>query len=177
MSNTADFAQDFIARARTGNRVSVSLKRSHMEGFLKVLARHSVAVADICLSQLDPELRQIVLTLFFSTAAGSKSVAASSRRTKAEDFTPSRRVLARALTALASSSQRPLASTRAANTGSNSAHQVRQRFAVAIAHEEIARVGSDRERLLLQPEELLVHRAKDSPCARWLRRGGTGSTT
>jgi hypothetical protein len=71
MSNTADFAQDFIARARTGNRVSVSLKRSHMEGFLKVLARHSVAVADICLSQLDPELRQIVLTLFFSTAAGA----------------------------------------------------------------------------------------------------------
>ena len=35
--------------------------------------------------------------------------------------------------------------------------QVRERLAMALAHEQVARIGRDRERLLLQPEELRVH--------------------
>ena len=43
--------------------------------------------------------------------------------------------------------------------------QVRQRFAVALAHEQEARVGSDRERLSLQTEIRRVHADEDSPAS------------
>src|SRR4030095_1659517 len=49
-----------------------------------------------------------------------------------------------------------------------SVHQVRQRFAVAFAQVQEARIGSDREGLLFEPEVVIVHvqlsgrRARDS---------------
>jgi len=72
VSVTADFAEGFLSRAHTGKRVSVSLKLSHAESFLGFLAREGVACAKACLDEIsDPELRQIVKALFFSTTAGA----------------------------------------------------------------------------------------------------------
>ena len=45
-----------------------------------------------------------------------------------------------------------------AAAAAHAVQQVRQRLAVALAHEEVARIRRDRERPLLQPEVTLVHR-------------------
>lgn len=72
MSNVGNVADDFIARAHTGKRVSVSMKLSHAENFLELLARGGVVCAKACLDAIsDPELKRIVETLFFSTTAGA----------------------------------------------------------------------------------------------------------
>ena len=44
-----------------------------------------------------------------------------------------------------------------AATAANAVEKVRQRLPMALAHEEVARVGCDGERVLLQPEEIGVH--------------------
>lgn len=70
--NVEDFANEFVRRARNGEKPTVRLKRNHAESFLIMLAREGIAFARECLAEIrDPQLREIIETLFFSAAAGA----------------------------------------------------------------------------------------------------------
>ncbi len=71
MASVAQMADAFVARARAGEKPTLSVKLDHAETFLNYLAREGITVARECLEQIaDPRLREIVTTLFLTTAVG-----------------------------------------------------------------------------------------------------------
>jgi hypothetical protein len=74
MASVADFASEFARRAANGKKTSIFVSKQHLESFLLVLAREGMMFAQECLGRIsDPEMRKIVETIFFSTAAGAVS--------------------------------------------------------------------------------------------------------
>lgn len=72
MPSVADIADDFVARARRGEKPSVSITRNRIEVFLGYLVREGISIAVDCLDAItDPDLREIIKTLFLTTAAGA----------------------------------------------------------------------------------------------------------
>lgn len=70
--NVASYADEFIARARNREKPTVRLQPKVAEAFLGQLAREGFEFAKECLDSIrDPELRRIIETIFFSTAAGA----------------------------------------------------------------------------------------------------------
>jgi hypothetical protein len=72
MASVADYADEFVKRAKAGKKPSMYVEKPHLESFLGLLARDGFGFAKDCLAQIsDPEIRRIIETLFFSTAAGA----------------------------------------------------------------------------------------------------------
>lgn len=70
--SVADFAADFARSARSGERPRVRVQREYVELFLGELVRAGLKLASACIDEIkDPELREIIRTLLFSTAAGA----------------------------------------------------------------------------------------------------------
>jgi len=72
MATVYDYANDFIQKAKNGENPTARLDKDYAGSFLGVLAREGFTVAKKALDEIkDPELRRIVETIFFSTAAGT----------------------------------------------------------------------------------------------------------
>ena len=72
MATVEDFANEFIKRANAGETPRVRVHPEPAESFLVMLAREGFTLARAALDQIsDPELRRIVETIFFATAAGT----------------------------------------------------------------------------------------------------------
>lgn len=70
--NVADFANEFLRRAASGQRPTITVDKEYLEDFLGVLAREGVRFARHCLDQIsDAEVRRIIETVFFATAGGA----------------------------------------------------------------------------------------------------------
>jgi len=70
--NVASYAEEFVRRARSGERVAISVAEEHAESFLFVLAREGIQLAKACLDGIqDPSMRRVIETIFFSTAGGA----------------------------------------------------------------------------------------------------------
>lgn len=77
MSVVADYADEFARRAQRGEKPTARLKQKHAASFLGALSRYGFELAKDCLNQIeDPELRQIIEAIFFSTIAGAAAGAA-----------------------------------------------------------------------------------------------------
>lgn len=72
MVSVADFASEFIRRAKSGANPSTYVAKQHLESFFLCLAREGINFAREALDQIsDPDMRKIVETIFFSTVAGA----------------------------------------------------------------------------------------------------------
>lgn len=77
MDNVADYAAEFARRAKAGAQPTITVEKQHVETFLGFLVREGFNFARSCLDSIaDPELRQIIEALFFSTLAGTATGAA-----------------------------------------------------------------------------------------------------
>jgi hypothetical protein len=72
MGTVADYADEFVRKARSGENPSVFVPKQHLESFLEMLKREGIEFAKSCLTQIsDPEMRKIVETIFFFTVIGA----------------------------------------------------------------------------------------------------------
>lgn len=72
MKTAADFAAEFIRRAKAGGHPKVRVRKEYAEVFLGELVREGLKFADHCLNEIrDPDLRDIIRTVLLSGAAGA----------------------------------------------------------------------------------------------------------
>lgn len=77
MTSVASFADEFVGRAKRGEKPVVRVAKPYVEAFLGELARLGIEFAKDCLNGIrDPELRRVVETIFFSTVSGAVAGAA-----------------------------------------------------------------------------------------------------
>jgi hypothetical protein len=72
MATAADFAEEFVQRARAGEKSKVRVEKMYAAAFLGELIRYGIKLADECLDSIsDPELRGIIKSVLMSAAAGA----------------------------------------------------------------------------------------------------------
>lgn len=72
MTSVASHAQEFAKRARDGKRPVARVRIEYAEAFLGQLLREGVTFARECLDNIsDPDLRRIVESILYATAAGA----------------------------------------------------------------------------------------------------------
>ena len=77
MDTVADYAGEFVRRARRGEKPSVVIDKQHAAPFLASVAELGLPLAEECLQQIsDPDLRHTIEAIFFGAAAGALGGAA-----------------------------------------------------------------------------------------------------
>lgn len=77
MGTVADYANEFVSRARAGEKPSIFVHKKHLLSFFEMLKREGVDFSKACLAEIsDPEMRSIVEAIFFATAIGAVAGAA-----------------------------------------------------------------------------------------------------
>lgn len=72
MASAADFADEFVSKARAGARPKVRVQKQYVAAFLGQLIREGIRLANDCLDHVsDPQLREIIQTMLMSAAAGA----------------------------------------------------------------------------------------------------------
>lgn len=72
MKNVASHAEEFGGRARSGERPVAHVRSEYAKAFLGQLLREGFVFVAACLKEIsDPELRRIVETILFASAAGA----------------------------------------------------------------------------------------------------------
>lgn len=72
MATAADFAEEFVRKAKAGERPRMRVQKKYAAALLGELVRCGLRLADECLEHVkDPELREIIKTVLVSAAAGA----------------------------------------------------------------------------------------------------------